>query len=124
MDPGHHLRRADLIGQATNATKMNEFLTEILTEIVDKGPDRVYKLFDGHFIPQSKFIDQAPRKVHLLRTETLADDLRCWCGRDIPLPRINSQSYPKGSRASLSQQNIQLIQTVYSEDFKMFGYDF
>jgi len=76
---------------------------------------------DAHMTPQWRFITDTDGRindrVHVMRTETLTDDMHA--------AGYSDYQGPTGARSwehLLGPQSIHLINTVYKKDFELFGY--
>ena len=109
-----------------NATALNLWVQEHLREMLN-NPNEPYFAVDGHFLQQHLFFHRNYSTI-LLRQERLKDDFDCLMamyGLNLTLPerRLN----PRRDDARLTARNfteatVQMIQTVYAQDFYKFGY--
>ena len=118
-----------------NATLMNAWLQEGLQKMLDNQPHGTYDAtkrspvvstyyqLNSHFVPQA---DYWVPGMHVLRSETLYEDLTCLLPKfglnwDVPSQKVNPSS-GKLTAANLTLETRKMIEEVYKEDFRMFGY--
>lgn len=96
--------------------------------------NKIYFSHDGHLIPQYDFVYQTdmgkPTKVvqHVLRFETLRTDfLDLMQAYELPLQlpttRVRPKTETKLSVENITMENMLLIENLYQDDFREFGYD-
>lgn len=112
-----------------DASKLNAFLIRRLRRLAnDNSSSNVYFMGDGHFIPQVDFIRGNEDRMHVLHQERLSDDFACLVRRyRLPTNMTLHALKVNASPGALSVHNLtrlsrQLIEQVYAEDFKQFGY--
>ncbi len=138
----------ELEGHSTNkstahdAAHFNEILHERLSEFSSrmwqgepsKGipGNKIYYSHDGHLIPQYDYIydkDTSQRIVkHILLYENLQSEFSSlMADYGLPLALPTSRIRPKGEQKlgvwNLTMQNMMLIEELYQDDFREFGYE-
>jgi Sulfotransferase family len=110
-------------------TKNNATKGDIAHSVSGNGP---YFAASGHFIPQYDYVYEGDRKVmhHVLKYERLHEDFDALMKQydmNLTLPAKQDNHVRKTTKhlsmADLSPDVIQLIETVYANDFREFGYD-
>ena len=114
------------IGENTDthhtAEEMNQYLLQKIRRWKGLvGYDR------HHYTPQSRYLDNPSRHVELVYFEELADGLGKLFRRqgleiEIPSERVNATEKKTYGLKDFSPDLIQLINSVYSEDFRLLGY--
>lgn len=97
--------------------QFNEYVQRRINERVPWG---------NHYSEQYKYIDSDPDiKIHVLKYENIKeefDSLMNMYGLNISLTTHANTSYKKFTVDDLSNETIELINSVYANDFKLFGY--
>jgi hypothetical protein len=100
------------------ATKMNKYIQNAIINRLSKG---------GHYSEQYKYFDKPSNvKIHILKFENLKDefnDLMQQYNMDIQLNKHHNKTTKRFSVSDFSKQTIEMINTIYEPDFRLFGYD-
>ena len=128
-------------GKNLTAAYLNQWITKLLGFVRHgtKGDisknitgSREYFISAGHYIPQYDYVYEGSRKVihHVLKFERLQEDfqeLMAMYKLNLTLPPISRDHVRKTIKnlgvKDLSPDVVQLIETMYHDDFRAFGYE-
>ena len=109
----------------TNDVEMNSLIRFYLDKVkTNQNFDKVIDVHGNHFTPQHTYISKQ-LNIHVLKFENLANEfskLMKQYDLDIHLEKSNSTNKGGYSVANFDKETVALIQEVYREDFKRFGY--
>lgn len=110
---------------------LNEYAVKKLQSLKQETPNSVgFFISDAHFVPQYFYVHGLPANSYLqvLHTEHLATDWSCLVrryGLPVEMANISTANVSPGdlSRNNLNDTARALVEEIYADDFKHFGYE-
>lgn len=109
-----------------NKYNIKEFNNLIANNIINRETNRIN--LDFHYYEQNKYIDDR-FPIHIIKYENIQKEFNALMRNydiDLKLNQYNNAAmvHKKFGLKDLSSENIELINTAYSKDFQLFGYNF